>query len=118
MDTLEAFARLQQDLRAPRYKAEAGRWKYYGDDPPAPPRWLIKHILPETGTGLLAGQWGTYKTTTTLDIAFCAMTGSAFANKYIVKRHGAPSAAMNRTARLKTCVNCADPSTAARSCSE
>ncbi len=42
-------------------------WKYHTGAAPAPLRWLIKGILPETGVALMAGQWGTFKTTVALD---------------------------------------------------
>jgi putative DNA primase/helicase len=44
-------------------------WKYHTGEEPTRPRWLIKNILPETGTALMAGQWGTFKTTIKLDTA-------------------------------------------------
>jgi hypothetical protein len=64
-------------------------WNLHSGEPPVPPRWLIKRILPETGTGVIAGQWGTYKTTVALDLSLSIMTGLEFAGRYRVKRHGA-----------------------------
>jgi hypothetical protein len=80
--------------RARKYEGEAngdGRrhdrgWHYYDDTPPPPMRWLIKGILPETGVGILSGQWGTFKTTTALDLSVSVMTGMAFAARYRVVR--------------------------------
>jgi len=66
-----------------------GGWKYHSGEPPSPPRWLIKGILPETGMALVAGQWGTFKTTVALDISICVMANLPFADRYSVKRHGA-----------------------------
>ena len=54
-----------------------------------PLRWLIKGILPETGAALVAGQWGTFKTTVALDVSVCVMAGLPFAGRYRVKRRGA-----------------------------
>jgi hypothetical protein len=66
-----------------------GPWNYYTGTAAAPPRWLIKNILPETGVALIAGQWGTYKTTVALDIALAVMRCPLFAGRYRVKRSGA-----------------------------
>ena len=56
---------------------------------PAPLRWLVKGILPETGAALVAGQWGTFKTTVALDVSVCVMADLPFAGRYRVKRRGA-----------------------------
>ena len=64
-------------------------WKYHTGEPAPPPRWLIKNILPETGAALISGQWGTFKTTTALDLCISVMTGLPFAGRYRVKRRGA-----------------------------
>jgi hypothetical protein len=65
-----------------------GPWRYHTGEAPEPPRWLIKYLLPETGVALIAGQWGTYKTTVALDAALSVMTGLSFAGRYRVKRQG------------------------------
>jgi len=54
-----------------------------------PAEWIIKEMLPASGVLILPGQWGTYKTTTLLDMSYCIMTGTPFAGKYPVKRQGA-----------------------------
>jgi hypothetical protein len=64
-------------------------WKYHTGAAPAPLRWLIKGILPETGAALVAGQWGTFKTTVALDVSVCVMAELPFAERYRVKRRGA-----------------------------
>ena len=64
-------------------------WKYHTGAAPVPLRWLIKGILPETGVVLMAGQWGTFKTTIALDVSVCVMAGLSFAGRYRVKRRGA-----------------------------
>ncbi len=64
-------------------------WKYHTGEAPAPSRWLIKRILLETGTAIMSGQWGTFKTTVALHIAVCIMAGLPFAGRYQVKRRGA-----------------------------
>src|SRR6185369_17767268 len=38
--------------------------------------------------GLIAGQWGTYKTTVALDIAVSIMTSTSFTGRYRIKRPG------------------------------
>jgi AAA domain/Bifunctional DNA primase/polymerase, N-terminal len=64
-------------------------WKYHTGAAPLPLRWLIKGILPETGAALVAGQWGTFKTTVALDVSVCVMAQLSFAGRYRVKRRGA-----------------------------
>ena len=77
---------------SPIFSTEPGgsnSWKYHTDATPAPPHWLIKGILPETGAVLMSGQWGTFKTTVALDLSVCVMADLPFANRYRVKRPGA-----------------------------
>ena len=64
-------------------------WKYHTGMAPTPLRWLIKGILPETGAALVAGQWGTFKTTVALDVSVSVMTELPFAGRHRVKRRGA-----------------------------
>jgi hypothetical protein len=47
--------------------------------------WAIKRLMPAIGHGVLAGQWGTYKTFTIFELAACLMTGQPFLG-YPVKR--------------------------------
>lgn len=65
-----------------------GPWHYHDEQPSPPTRWLIKKLLPETGSGLISGQWGTYKTTTALDLCVSVMGGLPFAGRFVVKRRG------------------------------
>jgi hypothetical protein len=69
--------------------AKDNDWQFYTGETSPPPRWLIKSILPESGVGLIAGQWGTFKTTTALELCLCVMTDLPFAGRYRVKRRGA-----------------------------
>jgi AAA domain len=78
---------LQQETYTERPTGNS--WKYHTGEAAAPPRWLIKHILPETGVALMAGVWGAYKTTIAVDISVCVMAGLPFADKFRVKRPGA-----------------------------
>jgi AAA domain len=64
-------------------------WHLYDNTKIVPPRWLIKGLLPESGLMLLAGQWGTFKTSTAIDLSIAAMTGQKFADQFRVKRPGA-----------------------------
>ena len=63
----------------PRWHGEAA----VVDDRP----WLVEALLPEVGSGLAAGQWGTFKTFSVLDLAAAIMTGTAFI-KFPVQRQG------------------------------
>lgn len=51
--------------------------------------WLVKNLLPEIGTVLLAGQWGMFKTFTALDLISSLITGRPFAGHRIMRRGGA-----------------------------
>ena len=64
-------------------------WTFYGTAAQTQPRWIIKGIIPESGVGIFAGQWGVYKTTVALDLSVSVMTGLPFAGRYKVKRAGA-----------------------------
>jgi hypothetical protein len=63
-------------------------WNFHGEAPPEPTAWLVKGLLPESGCGLMSGQWGSYKTTVALDLAVSVMTGTPFAGKFTVRRRG------------------------------
>jgi AAA domain/Bifunctional DNA primase/polymerase, N-terminal len=69
--------------------AVTGAWKFHTGEALAPPPWLIKGILPETGAAILSGQWGAFKTTVALDLSVCVMGNLPFAGRYHVKRPGA-----------------------------
>jgi hypothetical protein len=64
-------------------------WIFYEDDAGNPPKWAIKHILPENGVVIMSGQWGMYKTTAALYLVLSLITGLPFAGRYRVKRRGA-----------------------------
>jgi hypothetical protein len=68
--------------------SQPSAWRFHADADPQPTAWLIKGLLPETGSGLISGQWGSYKTTVALDLAASVMTATPFAGKYMVKREG------------------------------
>jgi AAA domain len=63
--------------------------RWYGEaDTSISRRWLIQSMLPETGVGLISGQWGTYKTFVALDLAVAVLTGETFAGYQVVRRGG------------------------------
>jgi hypothetical protein len=64
------------------------RLRWHGDEDHTPLRaWLVDGLLPETGVGLISGQWGTYKTFVSLDLAAAVMAGLAFID-YPITRNG------------------------------
>jgi hypothetical protein len=69
----------------PATTASASPWHFHQDADPAPTTWLIKGILPETGAGLISGQWGTYKTTIALDMSVSVMTATPFAGVFLTR---------------------------------
>lgn len=58
------------------------------DDGPAARPMLVKDLLPERGSGLLSGQWGTFKTFVVLDLAGSVMTNQDFAGRPVRRRGG------------------------------
>ena len=62
---------------------------WHGDVDPLESRpQLINKLLPETGTGLASGQWGTYKTFVVIDIATSVMSGVKFIDFPVVREGG------------------------------
>ena len=61
----------------------------HGDPDPRPRKpWLIKHLIPACGHGLLSGQWGTYKTFVVLDMAAALGTGQPFLGHAVKRQCG------------------------------
>src|SRR5262245_4286608 len=53
------------DEEAPQHDPNLPRLYAHGDPDPRPLKsWLIKHLMPEIGHGLMSGQWGAGKTFT------------------------------------------------------
>jgi AAA domain len=69
-------------------KGKSG-WSFYDSTKPQPIKFTVKKLVPEQGVGILSGQWGSFKTTTALDLSLSVMTGESFAGRYRVKRQGA-----------------------------
>ena len=58
----------------------------HGDPDPRPLKsWLIKHLIPTVGSGMISGQWGTGKTFVGFDVATAVSTGQPFLG-HMVKR--------------------------------
>jgi AAA domain len=66
----------------------ATAWCFHDNAEPEATPWLIKDILPQTGAGLISGQWGSYKTTVALDLAVSVMTATPLAGRFRIKRPG------------------------------
>jgi AAA domain len=81
-----AYAKFGKTDEAAEEKKERLRW--HGESGAIPVRaWLVNGLLPETGVGLISGQWGTYKTFVALDLAAAIMAGLAFID-YPITRNG------------------------------
>jgi AAA domain/RepB DNA-primase from phage plasmid/Primase C terminal 2 (PriCT-2) len=64
------------------------RWRWHGEVEIADSRpYLIQSVIPEVGTGILSGQWGTHKTFLGLDLAAAVMSGKTFI-EFPVRRKG------------------------------
>ncbi|MFH6785705.1 MULTISPECIES: ATP-binding protein [Methylobacterium] len=74
-------------------------------DPNADRAWLIRHLVFETGKGLVAGQWGAGKTFGVLDMSGSVMTGEPFAGRKVMRTGGvlfiAPEGAFEIPVRLR-----------------
>ena len=71
----------------PATDEDEGHW--HGEANPNDSRtWAIHDLVPEVGKGLIAGQWGTYKTFTALDMAHALMSGVSFLGFDVVRQGG------------------------------
>jgi AAA domain len=78
-DDLEQEPPPQPDPKLPRFYS-------HGEADARPLKsWLIKHLIPEVGHGLLSGQWGAGKTFTFFDLAAALNTGQPWLG-HVVKR--------------------------------
>ena len=67
------------------------RWNFHwhGEEPVEDSRpQLIRDLIPEVGVGLIAGQWGTYKTFCALDLATAVMSGADFVKFPVLRKGG------------------------------
>jgi hypothetical protein len=60
-------------------------WRF-GDVLPIRPAMLVKNLIPATGYGYIAGQWGTFKTFAVNGLAVAVAGGGTFANQEVVRR--------------------------------
>jgi AAA domain len=86
----EKFAKGARDGEAkPDGSSEEWQWRYFGRQQDIVERlYLVDKLLPETGVGLISGQWGTYKTFVAVDLAAAVITGTPFAG-FEIARQGA-----------------------------
>src|SRR6266478_7918182 len=101
-------------IRAENAGAPAIKIRWHGDVDPLESRpQLINKVLPETGTGLTSGQWGTYKTFVVIDIASSVMSGVSFIDFPVVRRGGvlfiAPEVASELPARIEAAIKAKSP---------
>jgi hypothetical protein len=87
---------------------------WHGDVDPLESRpQLINKLLPETGTGLASGQWGTYKTFVVIDIATSVMSGVKFIDFAVVRKGGvlfiAPEGSSELPARIEAAIKAKCP---------
>jgi AAA domain/Bifunctional DNA primase/polymerase, N-terminal len=95
-DDIPRLVRTAQEKYREQQEEEAGRAptvgptaRWYGERDPLEGRsWLIEGLTPEVGSGLIAGQWGTYKTFLALELAHCVMTGRPFLGQDIARPGG------------------------------
>jgi hypothetical protein len=85
-DKLRELIASAPQFTAARASPLSFRWHRDANNPTRPD--LVKGLLPETGSGLLSGQSGTYKTFVALNLAAAIATGTPFAG-YTIKRPGA-----------------------------
>jgi AAA domain len=61
----------------------------HGETDPRPLKsWLVKHLIPAIGHGLLSGQWGASKTFVIFDLAAALVTGQPFLGHAIKRQCG------------------------------
>jgi hypothetical protein len=93
---LERYNEIPRIVRSAHEKFGAGAaqqfnspWHWQNEaDPMDTRRHLVESLLPETGTALISGQWGTYKTFVADDLAASVMTGTPFINFPVLRKGG------------------------------
>jgi hypothetical protein len=74
------------DEEAPEQDPNLPRLHTHGSPDPRPLKaWLIKHLIPQVGHGLMSGQWGAGKTFAFFDLAASLNTGQPWLG-HVVKR--------------------------------
>jgi hypothetical protein len=88
VDWLREALRKDEESQNPEPKLSTLPLQWHGDAPPQPPKWMIRNRLPETGAGLLIGQWGMLKTFAMLDISVHVMLGWDWTGEPVYRRAG------------------------------
>ena len=79
----------QEDDASPQSDPKLPQMHAHGDVDPRPlTSWLIKHLIPAVGHGLLSGQWGAGKTFVVFDIAAALSTGQPFLGHAVKRQCG------------------------------
>jgi hypothetical protein len=87
--TKEQFEQLPRiDWKAYYEDEDDDKLIWHGDTPPTPPPWLVRNRIPEVGIGLIAGQWGTFKSFIALDLCGSVVTGLRFNKEQVYRRGG------------------------------
>lgn len=81
---------------------------WHGDKNPDLDRaWLVEGLLPETGIGLISGQWGVYKTFVALDLSLSLMAGPTFAGRRVNRLCGVLFVAVEGAFEIPLRLQCA-----------
>ena len=89
LDDPELVDELEDDEKHEPEQSDLPELFVHGSPDPRPlTTWLVKHILPARGHGLLSGQWGTAKTFTAIDLAAAVATGPPFLGRVIKRQSG------------------------------
>lgn len=103
----EASDWLRGRLRKPGAPPSAVALLWHGDAQ-TKTKWLVRNRLPETGAGLIVGQWGMYKTFVALDLAAHVMLGWDWTGEPVYRQAGtlyfAPEGAGSIAMRLAALV--------------
>jgi AAA domain/DnaB-like helicase N terminal domain len=86
----DAITAIEASCSAAKTNADGFLAFWHGDVATTESRaWLVYGTIPETGCGLLSGQWGTYKTFTAIELACAVMSGTCILDCDIDRPGGA-----------------------------